>query len=120
MTTLDEQRILDFKQNGYLILRDFIDSKIINQWRCQFWQQVDGSLEDPTSWSQAKQTGPPKLNPQLGSLPDVRSIVFQLGSSDFSGGGCGILTRWPRACEQWQMPQSGHLDGFQVKVVKRY
>ena len=63
MTTLDEQKILDFKQNGYLILRDFIDSKIIDQWRCQFWQQVGGSLEDPTSWSQAKQTGPPKLNP---------------------------------------------------------
>ena len=82
MTILDEQQILDFKQNGYLILRDFIDSKIIDQWRCQFWQQIGGSLEDPTSWSQAKQTGPPKLNPQLGSLPDVRSIVFQLGSSD--------------------------------------
>ena len=29
MTTLDEQRILDFKQNGYLILRDFIDSKLL-------------------------------------------------------------------------------------------
>ena len=112
MTILDEQQILDFKQNGYLILRDFIDSKIIDQWRCQFWQQVGGSLEDPTSWSQAKQTGPPKLNPQLGGLPDVQSIVFQLGSSDFSGGGCGILTRWPRECEQWQMPQSGHLDGY--------
>ena len=109
---LNLKQIDNFKQNGYLILRHFIDSEIIGQWRNQFWQQVGGCYQDKSSWAGASSAGNPKLAPELGRLPQIQALVELISGDNFNGGGCGILTRWPNEDSSWRMPQSGHLDGY--------
>ena len=109
---LAKNQIVSFKQEGYLVLRDFLDTSLLETWREQFWAHADGKLEDKNSWPTEKNIGDLKLTPELGSLPTIKSIVGQLGGEQFNGGGCGILTRWPQEKHEWQMPTTGHLDGY--------
>ena len=110
---LNLKQIGDFKRDGFLILRSFIENKIIDQWRKQFWKQVDGCYTDKSSWARASSANNPKLTPELGSLPKIESIMEQVSGYNFKGGGCGILTRWPnKDNNSWVMPVSGHLDGY--------
>ena len=46
---LTENQIDSFKQEGYLVLRDFLDTSLVEAWREQFWVQAGGSLEDKDS-----------------------------------------------------------------------
>lgn len=109
---LTENQIYSFKQEGYLVLRDFLNTSLLEAWREQFWKQAGGSLEDKDSWPTGKNIGNLKLTPELGGLPDIKSIVEQLGGGQFNGGGCGVLIRWPQGGREWQMPKTGHLDGY--------
>ena len=43
MLTADQ--IAFFQEHGYLILENFIDSEIIEEWRKQVWKHFDSSLE---------------------------------------------------------------------------
>ena len=72
---LNLKQIGDFKRDGFLILRSFIENKTIDQWRKQFWKQVGGCYSDKSSWSTASSTNNPKLTPGLGSLPKIEAIV---------------------------------------------
>ena len=45
--TLSEQQIAFFKQQGYLILENFIASEQIAAWRGQFWNHVGADPQDP-------------------------------------------------------------------------
>ena len=94
---LTENQIYSFKQEGYLVLRDFLNTSLLEAWREQFWKQAGGSLEDKDSWPAGKNIGNLNLTPELGGLPDIKSIVEQLGGGQFNGGGCGVLIRWPQA-----------------------
>ena len=89
---LTENQIDSFKQEGYLVLRDFLDTSLVEAWREQFWVQAGGSLEDKDSWPVGKNIGNLKLTPELGGLLDVKSIVEQLGGEQFNG---GAFVYWP-------------------------
>ena len=95
---LNLKQIGDFKRDGFLILRSFIENKTIDQWRKQFWKQVGGCYSDKSSWSTASSTNNPKLTPELGSLPKIEAIVEQVGGYNFKGGGCGVLGSWQELC----------------------
>ena len=64
---LAKNQIVSFKQEGYLVLRDFLDTSLLETWREQFWAQADGKLEDKNSWPTEKNIGDLKLTPELGS-----------------------------------------------------
>ena len=80
---LTKNQIDFFKKEGCLILRDFLDTPLLETWREQLWTQAGGSLEDKGSWPTGKNIGNLKLTPKLGDLPNIKSIVEQLGGSQF-------------------------------------
>ena len=47
---LTKNQIDFFKKEGCLILRDFLDTPLLETWREQFWTQAGGSFEDKGSW----------------------------------------------------------------------
>ena len=72
---LTENQIGFFKQEGYLVLRDFLDTSLLETWREQFWVQAGGSLEDKDSWPASKNIGNLKLTPEsLSPTPFTRHL----------------------------------------------
>ena len=113
---LTSEQVDFFKTNGYLILESFIETETIDSWRQQIWQHLQVDLSDPSGWPNPYVVDGLKIEPEkkiLGQLPQVRQVVDQLGGGLFNGGGGQILAQWPRKEEhQWQMPNSGHIDGY--------
>jgi len=108
---LSAAQVDSFKEEGHLILPGFIEEAVLEQWRKQFCAHYNYSLEEPRCQPD-KDAGSLHLDPVLGELPQLRAIAHQLGGGQFNGGGCGVQVRWPQENEKWQMPQSGHLDGY--------
>ena len=109
-THLDPEQIDTFKRKGHLILPNFIDTTIIEQWRTQFWDNLGCSPTDPTHWPE--QGGGFNPDPIMGKMPQLNTIIEQLGGDQFNGGGCGVQVRWPQQDSEWTTPESGHLDGY--------
>ncbi|SVE38135.1 uncharacterized protein METZ01_LOCUS490989, partial [marine metagenome] len=105
---LDQDQINAFKDQGHLILPGFVEADMVRQWQEQFWQHLDCSIDEPDKWPDRVEGFQP--DPVFGDLPELQGIVKQVGGGHFSGGGCGVLVRWPQKQEQWSMPESGHLD----------
>ena len=113
---LTSEQIDFFKTNGYLILESFIETETIDSWQQQIWQHLQADLSDPSGWPNPYVVDGLKIEPEkqiLGQLPQVRQVADQLGGGLFNGGGGQVLAQWPRKEEhQWQMPNSGHIDGY--------
>ena len=47
---LTAKQVEFFQENGYLILKNLINSDVINGWREQIWKHFNSSLETPETW----------------------------------------------------------------------
>ena len=109
---LSEQQIAFFKQQGYLVLENFIAPEQIAAWRGQFWNHVGADPADPASWPDSYVIDGFAVEPAFGQLPQMQAVVEALGGGQFSGGGGSMLVQWPRLGEAWDWPGQGHIDGY--------
>ena len=107
---LSRQQVADFKNNGHLILRNFIDNHTIGEWQNQFWKHLGCTIHTPEQWPDKVEGF--QTNPIFGDIPELQNIATQFGGGNFTGGGCGVLTRWPESNKNWNLPETGHLDGY--------
>ena len=109
---LSPAQIEFFKEQGYLILEDFIDPDTVVGWREQIWRHLGASLEEPDQWPDDYVVEGFSHEPVFGHMPQMAAAVEQLGGGKFTGGGSGPLVKWPQAGENWSMPEQGHIDGY--------
>ena len=107
---LTSEQVQSFKQEGHLVLPGFVEGETVAQWQEQFWGHLGCTIDEPDQWPERVDGFQP--DPLFGNLPELQSIANQLGGGAFSGGGCGVLVRWPEREKEWSMPESGHLDGY--------
>lgn len=126
---LTAEQIAEFKAEGALLLRGLIPRAVRSRWRTQLWGAcaedgvyLDG---DPKSWPvgrYAPASGWPELVPNVYDLPEIQSIVAQLGGGAFAPSFPAGLPPTPQAPmvrvilpsqpgTQWVAPRDGHLDG---------
>lgn len=124
---LNDDQIMSFKTNGFLILENLVDEDTLACWRDQIWKALGVRSDGPETWSDRK-----KLNDFYFSPPDqqptqyykYQTIGKQLGGGDFCrgpddhGGGGAPLPKWPNPDQAvtWTMPTSGHIDGFAAHI----
>jgi hypothetical protein len=110
---LTTDQIQSFKDNAFLVLPGFVDVDQIAAWREQFWSHIGAQAEDSSTWPDNYVIGDFSVNPPLGDLPQMRSIVDQLGGGMFAGGGGSMLVQWPKTDDSsWSLPANGHIDGY--------
>lgn len=125
---LSTAQIEEFKAEGALQLPGLIPPDVLVGWQDQFRAACsDGvDLDDPETWPTGRYTPPdgwPELQPCLYDLPNLRSIVEQLGDGAFAPSHPAgrawspqtPMTRvnLPSAQEtEWSPPNDGHLDGY--------
>ncbi len=107
---LSSEQIKEFKDHGHLVVRGFVAADTVQQWQDQFWRHLGCSIDEPEKWPEKVEGFQP--DPVFGDLPDLQEVVQQVGGGHFSGGGCGVVVRWPQPDQEWKMPESGHLDGY--------
>ena len=126
---LSASQIAEFKAEGALPLRELIPADVRSAWREQLWRacaedgvDLDG---DPKLWPAGRYApagGWPELVPNVYDLPEIQTIVNQLGggslSPSFPAGQPPtpqvpmvrvILPSEPGT--KWAAPRDGHLDG---------
>ena len=72
---LSEQQIAFFKQQGYLILENFIAPEQMAAWRGQFWNHVGADPADPASWPDSYVIDGFGVEPSFGQLPQMQEVV---------------------------------------------
>ena len=102
---LTAEQITFFQEHGYLILENFIDSEIIEEWREQIWQHFDSSLNTPETWPNDYVVKNFSFSPLFGQLPAMQEITAQLGDGQFAGGGGSPLVKWPNPEEKMGNPR---------------
>ncbi|NKB72200.1 MAG: hypothetical protein GKR89_34410 [Candidatus Latescibacteria bacterium] len=101
-----------FKEQGYLVLEDFIELATVEGWRQQIWGHLGTSLDHPKEWPNDYVVKDFSATPVFGHLPQMVAAVEQLGGGKFAGGGSGPLVQWPRDDGDWTLPSQGHIDGY--------
>ena len=109
---LTQDQITYFKEQGYLILRNFIDPAQIESWRDQFWKHLDVDADDPSTWPDSYVIEGFTTEPLMGHLPQVAAVVDQLGGGKFNGGGGSMLVKWPGEGPEWAPSNSGHIEDY--------
>ncbi|MBT3346212.1 MAG: hypothetical protein HN712_27505 [Gemmatimonadetes bacterium] len=110
---LTAEQIQSFKDNAYLVLPGFVDPEQISRWGEQFWAHIGADSQDASTWPDNYVIGDFAVDPRLSDLPQMQSIVDQLGGGLFSGGGGSMLVQWPKPeGTPWQIPAHGHIDGY--------
>ena len=109
---LTPDQISSFKEQGYLILRNFIDLSQIESWCEQFWKHIDADAGDPSTWPESYVIEGFSTDPPIGRLPQMEAVVEQLGGGKFEGGNGGMLLKWPKEDQEWVPSNSGHIDGY--------
>ena len=113
MSPLDPGQIDLFKRQGYVVLEGLVEPGTLSAWRDQFWSHVGADRHDPATWPEDYVIEGFGVDPPLGQLPRMRAIIEQLGGGMFGGGGGSMLVKWPGPEDAaWQMPGSGHIDGY--------
>lgn len=121
---LTPAQILHFKDEGFVILREFLPREDVDRWREDYWAHVRRGLpsldpEDPSTWPPEAPGG---ISLPLSDHPKMKAVVKQLGAGSFGGGGGGMNIRWPpppqtaaaqaAAVAEWKPPALGHVDGY--------
>jgi hypothetical protein len=89
---LSVEQVSQFRSDGYLIVRGFVEPPVLESWREQFWARhaaAGARRDDPGTWpcigTEEEDKWMP-LQPLFGDLPQVRQTVAQLGGGDFVPG----------------------------------
>ena len=109
---LSDEQIDVFKTEGCVILRSFYEPAHVETWRDIFWTHVGAQADDPETWPDSYVIDGLALDPVPGSLPQAQAVAQQLGGGMFAGGGGSMLVQWPGCDQEWQLPVSGHIDGY--------
>ena len=109
---LTEKDVTHFKEQGFDVLPDLIDPEHIETWNEQFWNHVAATPDNPASWPDSYVIEGFSTDPLFGHLPQMKQLVDQLGGILFAGGGGSMLVHWPRSEGHWNMPATGHIDGY--------
>ena len=108
---LTTEQVKSFQENGYLILKNFVDSDILDGWRTQVWEYLNSSLETPETWPNDYVVQNFGFSPLFGQLPAMKDITAQLGGAQLRGRRHSF-GEWPNRDEKWKMPSSGHIDAY--------
>jgi hypothetical protein len=146
MVALTAEQVAQFRADGTLVVKGLVPQAVIGGWRSQFWAACECDPDDSTTWpgkfeetiltiqAQASTNQPCNpLDPALGHVPEVRSIVDQLGGADFEEGqrpqlspeeaeAAGVpgllrepidhfLAHWPPEVLQRQAEKNGSVNG---------
>ena len=112
-----KEQAQSFKDNGYLIVRDMMDSDFITNLQKRFTDHY-GDLQNPANWDKQKEISDPVYDEKLPEThfdeqPEILRAVHQLGKGKFRGGSGGTAAiTWPNQDAEWDFPASGHLDGY--------
>jgi hypothetical protein len=118
---LTPAQIEEFKEEGALILPNFIDEAQLQSWAEQVWAGLragsgaDVDPADPSTWrcKSMKVDMPAPFTPTPGELPQFQALMRQLGGGHFTGGGAQIAPIFPSTTkEDWKIPSNGHIDGY--------
>ena len=125
---LSQAQLAEFKAEGALPIRGLVPPDVIDRWQDQLRAVcTDGvDLDDPDTWSSGRYAPPggwPQLDPNLYDVPNLQSIVAQLGAGAFAPSHPAgqpwspqvpmtrvILPSAPGT--EWRAPTDGHLDGY--------
>ena len=123
---LSRAEIAQFKEQGFLILRGFLDKAEVHSWREAFWAGItarhpDVDPDDDSTWLEESEMASDFKVP-FGSHPKVQAVIEQLGAGNLQGGNAGMNIRWPQrgmdsdkaaaALDSWRAPSAGHVDGY--------
>ena len=115
---LTDGQIEEFKREGVLILRGFIEQARVSEWRRQFWGHIqqhypDCDPNDTDTWP-TDFVIPGGFSVDVSGLPQMQAVVQQLGGGELRGGMGGTLVVWPtkgKTIADW-VPGVGHVDGY--------
>lgn len=116
MKALSLEQIRFFKAHGYLVLENFIGPTIVDEWRRSLADFLGTDPERPEIWDPRelrRNDEPFRLKPKehaLRNLPQMRSVLEQLGGGRFRGGTENLITRWSEPNQRWKPPHQGHID----------
>ena len=123
----------------FVVVEDLVPQAQLDAWREQFWGVIDASPDDASTWPGTRwegsvwaqnRAGPcvNALNPPTGHIPQLRSVVRQLGGAHMAEGQRPKLPerpqepiehavlQWPPTVDElsrgkdWALPTSGHID----------
>ena len=94
----------------------------LSVWREQAWEKIGASPSDRSTWPPAPPGGGQLPNimgvePSLGAVPEIASVVEQLGGGAFEGGGSMLKAIFPAefplpdGATEWHRPNGQHIDG---------
>ena len=113
---LSDEQIEHFKTHGYLVLKNLFDKASLDNWREQIWRKLGSHLETPETWPEDDSSihryeyDPPES--AFWRHPTLCAIVEQLGGGAFIYGHGTPKIKWPDPNQAWEMPQTGHIDGY--------
>ena len=125
---LSPAQLDEFKAEGALSIPGLVPADVIAGWQEQMRAACSGGvdLDDPQTWPAGRYTpegGWPELRPSLYDVPNLRSIVEQVGDGAFAPSHPAGQP-WTRQVpmtrvtlpsvpgEEWAPPADGHLDGY--------
>ena len=106
-TMLTAAQLQQFRDDGVLILPDFVNAKQLESWRAQTWELLGADPHDSSSWPRGAVGGSARqpmlvVQPSMGELPQFREIMGQLGAGTLEaaeagspGGGAMIKAIFP-------------------------
>ena len=107
---------------GYLIVPKLVGEPQLSVWREQAWDKIGASPSDRSTWPPAPPGGGQLPNimgvePSLGAVPEIASVIEQLGGGAFEGGGSMLKAIFPAefplpdGATEWHRPNGQHIDG---------
>ena len=76
---LTDRDIAHFKEQGFVVLPDFIDTEHIDAWNEQFWNHVAANPNNAAGWPDNYVIDGFSTDPLFGHLPQMKHVVEQLG-----------------------------------------
>ena len=125
---LSPEQLKEFKAEGTLPIPGLVPPDVLEGWRDQVRAACTGGvdLDDPGTWPSgryAPEGGWPEFTPGLYDLPNLQSIVEQIGGGAFAPSHPAgepwspqipmtrVILPSPPGTE-WEPPGDGHLDGY--------
>jgi ectoine hydroxylase-related dioxygenase (phytanoyl-CoA dioxygenase family) len=121
--TLTAEQIRFFKDNGYLILDDFIEARIVEGWRQSIRECFEIVPEDGGSFDVREKKGQGfrfTSENSLGNHLRLSSVLRQLVGGTLEFASEDLLIIRPTSGQEWSMPARGHIDRFLPSYRSRF
>jgi hypothetical protein len=119
--SLTPEQIASFKEVGYVVIPDLIDSNVLENWPKQIQSQIGDVFHPKTAGDPEKYRKDITVlrnfrftpeETQCANQPKVKAIIDQLGGGQFQGEDGNIRLIYPEPDREWSLPQNGHIDGY--------